>query len=797
MNIRSSLILVFFSFVRIFAQQDIDTIPRDANLNYFKSTRETVFLHLNKSTYISGEEIWFKGYVYDRKKNKPFLKTSNFNIEIFNSQGKEIYSGLFLGYQGITKGNIRVDSTWTTGNYYVRLSTNWMNNFIEDDSYTKKIKLVNVAISKNTNEIKEKEYDFQLFPEGGYLVNETKNTIGFKINDENGYGIKYCDGVVIDETGTILKSFKSNKLGIGKFDINLQKEKKYTVIAKLRNDKEINAEFPEIKNNGISLSVNNLFPDKVVLEFNWNNHMQQLLTQKRYYILVHQNGLSKKITINFPSDNISKTIFLDRKEMFSGVNTITLFEDNRPILERLIYNRSDIPLRDINISYLNKTKDSLIFSINVPPKSKVAYDVSVSVLPKETKSYNFEDNILSAILLKPYVKGYIEDSKYYFVDVNRRKTYDLDLLLLTQGWSKYKWKNKLNPQSDYKYSFNQGLTLKGTLQGSKIKDLDQVYLFPTNNSGYRFIDLDSSNSFVLNNFFVDTNEEISMSALNTKGVPIKIGSYITIKQNRLKKSLNKKLIAPSLSKINSIDGDIKVPKGFFNDFETLEEVLIKGKKSEIKNVNEQSFFYREHSKKVTEKDAQVYNTVLDYIRVTSGKFKVDVNLFSPEPVKISLRVPITLINKNETSIYIDDVQIGDPSVLLSILMSEVESVYLDNTGFGEGVRGGAGVIRIYTRKTVLDNISNAGGATQAVFGHKVKKGFEPVKSFYRPLYSNQVDQFFINNGVIHWEPQLLIFENGKGVFKIPNTQLKEITFYIEGFGSDGSLISRIQTINLD
>jgi len=33
---------------------------------YFELPREALFLHLNKSTYLEGEELWFKGYVYNR-----------------------------------------------------------------------------------------------------------------------------------------------------------------------------------------------------------------------------------------------------------------------------------------------------------------------------------------------------------------------------------------------------------------------------------------------------------------------------------------------------------------------------------------------------------------------------------------------------------------------------------------------------------------------------------------------------------------------------------------------------------
>ena len=48
-------------------------------------------------------------------------------------------------------------------------------------------------------------------------------------------------------------------------------------------------------------------------------------------------------------------------------------------------------------------------------------------------------NIEAAFLLTPYLKGYIEKPSYYFNNTDRKKLIELDLLLLTQGWSKYDW----------------------------------------------------------------------------------------------------------------------------------------------------------------------------------------------------------------------------------------------------------------------------------------------------------------------------------------------------------------------
>ena len=102
---------------------------------YFELPRETTYLHSNKSAYVVGEEIWFKGYVYNRQKGKPFKETSNIYIGIYDSIGRPLSKKLFRSKEGFFNGSIKVDSTYSTGSYYLKVYKNWMKNFIEDDAY--------------------------------------------------------------------------------------------------------------------------------------------------------------------------------------------------------------------------------------------------------------------------------------------------------------------------------------------------------------------------------------------------------------------------------------------------------------------------------------------------------------------------------------------------------------------------------------------------------------------------------------------------------------------------------------
>ncbi len=55
------------------------------------------------------------------------------------------------------------------------------------------------------------------------------------------------------------------------------------------------------------------------------------------------------------------------------------------------------------------------------------------------KLYLTKRNIISSTLIDPYINGNLENADFYFEDMNRIKSFHLDLAMLTQGWSKYKW----------------------------------------------------------------------------------------------------------------------------------------------------------------------------------------------------------------------------------------------------------------------------------------------------------------------------------------------------------------------
>src|SRR5690606_13813305 len=71
----------------------------------------------------------------------------------------------------------------------------------------------------------------------------------------------------------------------------------------------------------------------------------------------------------------------------------------------------------------------------------VPANFSVSVTDADAVSVDprSEHTIFSQLLLRSELKGYVEQPNYYFTDVTDEKRDHLDLLMLTQGFRRFRW----------------------------------------------------------------------------------------------------------------------------------------------------------------------------------------------------------------------------------------------------------------------------------------------------------------------------------------------------------------------
>jgi hypothetical protein len=223
------LIFILF-YSNLSFSQNINDIATNYE-NYFQNTREIPYLHINKTSFLEGEEIWFQAYVLEQNSQKLHPTTSNLYVSIFDNNGKLKDQQLVHIKNGKGRGNIQLDSSYTQENYYLKASTKWMKNFNESNAYIQKIKLIsNMKEIKRPNILEEDFYDFQIFPEGGHFVEDLANTTAILIKDKNGKGLQINSGILKElSSNKIIEKFSTNNFGQSKFAFYYEKGKEYSV----------------------------------------------------------------------------------------------------------------------------------------------------------------------------------------------------------------------------------------------------------------------------------------------------------------------------------------------------------------------------------------------------------------------------------------------------------------------------------------------------------------------------------------------------------------------------------------
>ena len=128
------LFLLFFVSKNFSQNTEIKENIAEKLNSYFDLERENIHLHLNKDLYLTDESIWFKGYVYNRKERLPFFNTTNVFVVLYNETGTQIAKQLAYANTGTFEGAFTNLKDLSSGNYYIQVYTNWMNNFQENES---------------------------------------------------------------------------------------------------------------------------------------------------------------------------------------------------------------------------------------------------------------------------------------------------------------------------------------------------------------------------------------------------------------------------------------------------------------------------------------------------------------------------------------------------------------------------------------------------------------------------------------------------------------------------------------
>lgn len=764
---------------------DIDYKSKIATVveNYFDLEREAIHLHIDKTSFITQESIWYQGYIINRKTNKPFFTTNVF-IVLYDQSGKALSEKLIYASNGVFSGSIELKPTYHSGKYYIQAYTNWMNNFSENESTIRQITLINPNEgSKDYNKINTNSLQLSLHPEGNSFIKGISNTIGVSVKDCRGNAPENLDAIVQNTSGEEIKRIKLNAFGYGKLDI-IPNEVGLKIKVET-GTKTLVQDLPPSEPIGFALSVNNFtLEGKTVLKIKSNNATQHIMNTKKVFIVVHQD--QKYSIYNLELDaNLEQLITLNNTDLFEGINTIRIIDsDMKQWCERLVYVYPK--------TYANATltiEGKLGNNVILKGESNLNNaNLSLTVLPEDTKSLDNNTTIISGLTINPYLNEPLNKAYYYFNSINRTKLYELDLVVLNQTSSKYQWEAmKLSPPTT-KYSFDIGLSLKGTIDPNiKNKTFHKVKLVSFKDFIMMSSDISEKGDYLFEHVLIADSTFVKMSLeklpnfdkINTKITP----QILHRKKPFYKSILNYIATTCNDSETEAITTDFELPR-FASKTIQLKTVVVTVPKKKMTYENRLG----NASLRAIKVDDSMQNQNLLYL-IESNGFDVVRNLSS-----------VTIYSRHRNSINaaqpqpeitIDGRTVMTHDELTSLSMSEIDEIYISPHAIVASMKNNMGAIHIYTKQSFAKYTPK-----QDPNSFYIKEGFSRNTNFKNADYINSNSEGFDYYGIMEWVPQINTDENGIFNATISSFKKKKAKYVLEGMTNDGKIYHQTQVIEL-
>jgi hypothetical protein len=112
--------------------------------------REEIYVHSDRNSYVSGENLWFNIYLIDRQSLKPSSLSKIAYFELLNSENRPVAQKKILLAGGFGPGQIVLPDTLSSGTYTIRAYTNWMKNFLPVNCFSKDIQIYNAFSSRKS-----------------------------------------------------------------------------------------------------------------------------------------------------------------------------------------------------------------------------------------------------------------------------------------------------------------------------------------------------------------------------------------------------------------------------------------------------------------------------------------------------------------------------------------------------------------------------------------------------------------------------------------------------------------------
>lgn len=815
-----AIMLLSFSYTSNFRDLVIEKLSA-----YNDNAPEKIYVQTDKPYYTLGDDVWFSAYLVNGISHKPSLKSNVIYVELINENDSIVDKKQLLVEDLSTAGDFKLKPNWKPGQYTIRAYSSFMRNFSSDYFFKTKIPVITnqdnivvqpqdnkgnaVSTVSNTKDIP----DIGFYPESGYLINNIPSKVAIKIKGKHKNTV--IEGVIKNSNGKEITTFKTYKFGLSIIKLTPEANKNYYASV-IFNNKEVKYPLPKALPEGYSLEISNT-GNNINVKVSSSASKSLINT----YLVAHQRG--KLVYENFQtSDTTSYKIKMDTKFLSDGVITFTLFNNaGEPVCERLVFSQNSINKVDVNLSlnkevYSARDKVTLQASLTDHNQNPTLGNFSISITDIDAVEQNTSnENIKTYLLLNSDLRGQIENPGYFFQKENDyKRRFLLDLIMLTNGWRRFKWKELLYTPKLKKIPFvtEKGIYISGhttALKGSKrqisaktrisfIGDLENQEEQQSNKAG-KFIYGPYIFKDTLNSILEARVKDFKSDNIKTnRDVEIRLDNQLKDSPKVDKTNLNS-IAYPTIIDSNRIKNYIKktqqrlnIESEFSKKNTVLDEVLIIAKNEAAQDKRRKEL-----------NDRTLYGAPtgrLDLNEREEDRIYNVIDLINQLPSVRAFDDFISIRNQGQATILLDGrtVSIQDITILTGEDIDFIDVLFGANAALIPNASNGA--IAIYTRIGSFSSSKNVKRKPGIV--NFTLNGFYTAREFYAPNYNDDFEALKAYKDLrttLHWEPKIRL---------MPSAPKANISFFtgdvksnyaikIEGITNDGLPFYHLSTFEVN
>ncbi len=645
-----------------------------------------------------------------------------------------------------------------------------------------------------------KDKDLQFFAEGGELISGIRSVVAFKAINANGLGIDVT-GTIVDDAGKSAGDVKSQNLGMGKLVMVPEAGKTYTANVTFADGSKGSYELPRVQISGINLAVSLLDPQNVTLKIAANDAFFQKYQGQQFYIIAQSGGIVYYAAKSALTNQLY-TALIPKSKFPTGIVQFTLFAaTGNPVSERIAFVQNNDAL-NLSLTSTNKTfAPRQKVSLKVDAKSGAApaqANLSVAVIDegKVPVDENAETTILSSLLLTSDLRGYIEKPNYYFAHNDDKTKADLDVLMLTQGYRRFSYRDVIADKYPPVYFLPEsGIDITGILRnqtGLPIRKGNIRLLIPDKNYSTQTI-TDPVGRFKFSNLFISDSSSVTLNARDNVN---NTSLMVTVDQQPLQ-GITANFNAPD--EVMNIDSAMRPylqnRLKQYNGQHILKEVLIKEAAPEIKKISHTDFpeltgLSMEPDHMIASdrlKDCPVFANCLQ--TAAFGLTYYQDNFYVIRDYNAGRKTPVAIFYNG---MYVDY------NYLNSINGADVESVeiFLKDDLSGINSRYGTNGVLVINGKKKPEGKKLTRDQLKELFPPKYMLTFTPIgytktREFYSPKYTvpQVAGQKADLRSTIYWNPRLVTDKTtGSTTFEFFNADAKgSYRAVVEGIDADGNI----------